>query len=235
MKKLKDFVKKGITFEEKIQIIEAYEEDRGSSGEFVYDLDLQSDAWAWVELYGIKNLYACRKLTRFWLGGYNFKCGEEGNKPSAFGLHANNIDYHLDHFIDEIEDIIECRDIKDLNGCYYNLVDFQSYFNSKKPVKYKWVAFSDDHSFEDDSLGTFDNVVDCYNNMREFAIAKMKWNTEYDDIDVDFIKYDVEFYKDRIIHKSYSGTYMYKIVDADTIIDAEYISAFIKQISDYNK
>lgn len=48
----------------------------------------------------------------------------------------------------------------------------------------------------------------------------MKWNTEFDedfcDIeDCDYIAYKVKFFKNKIIHASYSGVYTYEIVAID--------------------
>lgn len=80
--------------------------------------------------------------------------------------------------------------------------------------KYMWIASSDDGAFEDKSQQPFNSPKDAYNDMREHALNKMKWNTQYDE---DFneeepeIGYEVTFTKDTIIHKSYSGTYTYKV------------------------
>ena len=81
--------------------------------------------------------------------------------------------------------------------------------------KCRWECSSDDGSFTDDSRRTFDTQEECYNDMRNSALEKMKWNTEWCDVndcaDGDFIGYKVSFFKDKIIHKSYSGTYTYII------------------------
>jgi hypothetical protein len=52
--------------------------------------------------------------------------------------------------------------------------------------------------------------------MRNAALEKMKWNTEFDEDfddvdDSDYIGYKVKFSKDKIIHESYSGIYTYEI------------------------
>lgn len=90
--------------------------------------------------------------------------------------------------------------------------------NRKK--RYKWVASSDDDGlFEDDSRCVFDEYRDAYDSMRNAALEKMKWNTElndfedYCDLDENYISYEVKFFKDKIIHTSYSGTYTYKIIE----------------------
>lgn len=89
-------------------------------------------------------------------------------------------------------------------------------------MKYSWKAKSDDGAFEDDSKIKFDTKKEAYNNMRHHALAKMKWNTEWEDFDdmskEDWIGYDVKFHQDYIIHTSYSGTYVYEIVEHPEII-----------------
>lgn len=52
--------------------------------------------------------------------------------------------------------------------------------------------------------------------MRNAALEKMKWNTEYDAdfadiIDDGYIGYEVKFRRNKIIHESYSGVYTYEI------------------------
>ena len=78
---------------------------------------------------------------------------------------------------------------------------------------YYWVAESDDGCFEDKSSRIFDTQKEAYEDMRNAALEKMKWNTEFDEdfYDVDAIDYEVIFYKDKIIHSSYSGEYTYSI------------------------
>jgi hypothetical protein len=43
--------------------------------------------------------------------------------------------------------------------------------------KYKWIAECSDGAFNDESA-LFDTKRDCYNNMRNAVLEKMKWNTE---------------------------------------------------------
>lgn len=85
-------------------------------------------------------------------------------------------------------------------------------------MKYKWIAKSDDGAFYHESSKLFDSERECYNDMRNAALWKMKWNTEYDDdftdiADGDYIGYEVRFNKREITHKSYSGLYTYNIVE----------------------
>lgn len=81
--------------------------------------------------------------------------------------------------------------------------------------KYKWIASSDDGSFEDESRQEFPSFNDCYYDMRNAALEKMKWNTElcdfYDIPDGGHIGYEVNFSMNKIVHKSYSGVYTYEI------------------------
>lgn len=78
-----------------------------------------------------------------------------------------------------------------------------------------WKASSDDGAFEDVSSRDFETEKEAYEDMRNAALEKMKWNTEYDeDFDDGWdgpIKYKVSFRKNCIKHKSYSGTYIYII------------------------
>ena len=90
-------------------------------------------------------------------------------------------------------------------------------------IKYKWIVSSDDGAYIDESEKFFDTENDCYNDMRNSALEKMKWNTEFDvdflDVeDGDCIGYRVKFFKNKIIHTSYSGTYTYEIVAIDNRI-----------------
>lgn len=82
--------------------------------------------------------------------------------------------------------------------------------------KYKWFAESNDGAFQDESSREFTSKRECYNDMRNAVLEKMKWNTEYDadfaDIMADgYIGYEVKFSRNKIIHESYSGIYTYEI------------------------
>lgn len=83
---------------------------------------------------------------------------------------------------------------------------------------YYWVAKSDDGAFEENSIRDygkrFKTEREAYNDMRNAALEKMKWNTEYnEDFDEEnmVISYGVTFSLNRIIHISYSGIYTYEI------------------------
>ena len=82
---------------------------------------------------------------------------------------------------------------------------------------YYWKASSDDGAFEDKSERGFATQKEAYEDMRNAALEKMKWNTEYDE---DFeenipIGYDVHFVfaQGKITHESYSGLYTYEIYE----------------------
>lgn len=89
-------------------------------------------------------------------------------------------------------------------------------------MKYSWKASSDDGSYEVEPQKWFDTKKDAYNDMRKYALEKMKWNTDWEDFfdmaEEDWIGYDVKFHQDYIIHTSYSGTYTYEIVEHAEII-----------------
>ena len=82
--------------------------------------------------------------------------------------------------------------------------------------KYYWEANSNDGAFYAESTKLFSTIEDCYNDMRDNALEKMKWNTEYKEDfcgmpEGDYIGYNVKFYPNKIIHTSYSGEYTYEI------------------------
>lgn len=83
-------------------------------------------------------------------------------------------------------------------------------------MKYSWKAKSDDGGYETQGM-LFSTKQEAYNDMRHYALEKMKWNTEWEDFsdlsDDDFIAYDVQFSRNSIVHRSYSGIYTYEIVE----------------------
>ena len=115
--------------------------------------------------------------------------------------------------------------LDDESGKYNKIVEnICGYLKTFLPEKVKWVAFSNDGAYEVFSKGSFDNKKDCYNDMRNAVLEKMKWNTEYDEdfpYEGDAVGYKVHFTQDMIIHTSYSGTYVYKIVGADDVVKIE--------------
>ena len=83
--------------------------------------------------------------------------------------------------------------------------------------RYSWKASSNDGSFEDDGQVWFKTHKEAYEDMRNHALEKMKWNTEWHDLDDiedkdNWIGYDVKFHPNYIVHESYSGIYTYEIV-----------------------
>ena len=99
--------------------------------------------------------------------------------------------------------------------------------------KYKWVAESNDRAFQDESSKKFTSKEECYNDMRNAALEKMKLNTEYaqDFNDCESIKYRVTFYQERIIHASYSGVYTYEIKEVKEMKTFEFTEEQIKMIA----
>jgi len=238
--KLSNFVKKDITFDEKVHLISLWEEDRGSDGEYVYDLDDDDDAWRWKELYDLKTLYKCRAEGRYWIGGWQFECNglnTEISNSTAWCITNEKMETFFtdNNLLGEIADRFDvwmktktCDDnegIEIISKVYGNLIDFSAYKKAQTPTTYKWVAISYDKSYMDESVRTYTTKEDCYKDMRNSALEKMKWNTEYEDVtatDCDGgINYEVNFYPDRIILISYSGTYMFKIIPTEDFADTK--------------
>lgn len=101
--------------------------------------------------------------------------------------------------------------------------------------KYKWVAASNDGAFEDESCKEFTSKRECYNDMRNAALEKMKWNTEYDAdfadiIDDGYIGYEVKFSRNKIIHESYSGVYTYEIKEVQEMKTIELTEECIEML-----
>lgn len=97
--------------------------------------------------------------------------------------------------------------------------------------RFKWVAFSHDWSYEVGSHSTFVTKDACYNDMRDAVLGKMKWNTEYNEDfsdGTDAISYKVWFEQGMIVHQSYSGTYVYLIVNEDE--NPSYYDVFNKEM-----
>ena len=80
-------------------------------------------------------------------------------------------------------------------------------------MKYSWKAKSDDGCYETQGM-LFSTKQEAYNDMRHYALEKMKWNTEWEDVEEDdTIGYRVHFSRNKIVHESYSGRYTYEIVE----------------------
>jgi len=84
-----------------------------------------------------------------------------------------------------------------------------------KPLTFKWVMDCECNHAE--SKRTFATLKECYEDMRNAALEKAKWNTEFDE---DFdegvaIDYAFTFHPLKVVHKSYSGTYTYVVKYAD--------------------
>ena len=98
--------------------------------------------------------------------------------------------------------------------------------------KYKWVAASNDGAFNDESCNAFTYKRECYNDMRNAALKKMKWNTEFYDVEEnDTLEYKVHFSKNKIIHESYSGVYTYEIKEVQEMKTIELTDEQIKTIA----
>lgn len=123
------------------------------------------------------------------------------------------------------------------SGCWTDKVkEVEEYVKKVSNCKCRWVAYAKDTVYEKFSQGSFDNKKDCYNDMRNAVLEKMKWNTEYDEdfeYEDDAIGYKVRFTQDMIIHTSYSGVYVYKIVGADEVV--KYNDIFTKEFKEWLK
>lgn len=125
-------------------------------------------------------------------------------------------------------------DTKELSDLFYSPNEWVALINKVATYvcgvvarRCKWVAFSNDGSYIEQSGKVYDakegklvegfsSKKECYDNMRDAVLSKMKWNTEYDEdfnYEDDAVEYKVRFTRDMIIHSSYSGIYVYKIVD----------------------
>lgn len=83
--------------------------------------------------------------------------------------------------------------------------------------RYYWVALSNDENYDEMSRDSFRTKKDAYENMRKEVLNKMTWNTDYLDFESkeDAINYYVRFTQDEIVHSSYSGVYVYRIVEVE--------------------
>lgn len=101
--------------------------------------------------------------------------------------------------------------------------------------EYKWIAKCTDGSFTDESKTSFKTKKECYNDMRNAVLEKMKWNTEYDEDFADlahdeFLGYKVRFNQNEITHESYSGLYIYNIVEIEKMKTFEFTQEQIDEI-----
>ena len=100
---------------------------------------------------------------------------------------------------------------------FYDLGCIASVIKNHPLITFKWVADSDDGCFHDESKKSFETEAEAYKDMRNAALEKIKWNTEYDE---DYlgdeydgnIEYKINFSRNKIIHESYSGIYTYQLV-----------------------
>ena len=83
-------------------------------------------------------------------------------------------------------------------------------------MKYSWKASSNDGCYEAEASRNFATKREAYCDMREEALEKMKWNTEWTDVDEeDTIGYKVHFSQNKIVHESYSGIYTYTLIEVE--------------------
>lgn len=251
------------TLEEKIALINYWEDDRGADDtEFIADLTKadSDNAMAFVNLYGMQAYERCKKANRYWVCGNAYYANEEDSlspyrlkkiwavtEESVEPFLENAIDEAIERFEKYRENLLDASNgtdtaIIDFNGFYGGLIDFYKYAEEKgyTKVTYSWYAISDDGGFEDISKKSFDTKKECYDDMRKAVLSKMTWNTEYED-DFDFegqyIQYDVKFSQDIITHTSYSGLYVYQIFPSNCglTISGIYQTMFANLNSGYYK
>ena len=230
---LSAFAKADLTLEEKVKLFNDWEEDRGSDGEYIYDLDDDNDAISWLDMYGAKYLYECRQIGRYWVGGWQFhyKDANTDEKATAWCFNEestkdlfteNNFFFDVERRYEILKDDYSGNIdglVMHMSKIYDNLINFDRYATAIGDLKhyYKWVARSND-GFEDATTKRFDDERDCYEDMRDAVLEKMTWNTDYDDFGHEYDEenvvthYDVEFNPKFITHKSYSGYYVYLLV-----------------------
>lgn len=81
---------------------------------------------------------------------------------------------------------------------------------------YKWYGVSNDKSFEARGAN-FGSFIECRGEMERAALDKMTWDTTLDDFcdGCEEIGYQTKFKRDMIAHLSYSGKYVFIILDGD--------------------
>lgn len=83
-------------------------------------------------------------------------------------------------------------------------------------IGYSWEAFGDGGSYKAKSPTLFRTRKEAYEDMRQAALDKMKWNTEYDEDfggdDDQMVEYGVSFSRGKIVHNSFSGRYAWHVV-----------------------
>lgn len=203
----------------------SWEEDRGADGEWVYDLHKFEDFKIMVDLYGLENAVDMYNQGRFWMAGwqfcYNGKNVSTFSKARAWNVTYENTinDYNLVCYIAERWEILQKEgwSINDFSKLYAE-VDCHKLFGIKK--EFNWVCSSDDGAYFEYSHESFDNEKDCYDAMRSEALEKVKWNTQIDEDfndmgEGDSIGYSLSFSPKMITHFSYSGHYVYLMVEGD--------------------
>lgn len=115
------------------------------------------------------------------------------------------------------------------------LKDVEDTANDKSDL-YSWKATSGhkgDENYEDESTQYFATQKEAYDDMRRAVLEKMKWNTEFrEDFDEDDrVDYKVVFSQKRIVHTSYSGTYIYDVCKGDMSLYKDMEKGFAKVLS----
>lgn len=84
---------------------------------------------------------------------------------------------------------------------------------------YIWRVSCNDGNFDDHSAKSFDTIQECYNDMRNAALEKQKWNTDYDELMADGypITWNCEFnpIENKIVINHCGLIYTYTIEELD--------------------
>jgi hypothetical protein len=105
--KIDSYLNGNLSVEQKVTIINAWEEERGGEAEeAIFDLfDNADDIAIFSRLYGEQSLRRCRDIGRFWIGGLAFYDNVENRVP---GVCPNPI---------------KCYDNNDINNFFNNIID----------------------------------------------------------------------------------------------------------------
>lgn len=184
----------------------------------VLDAD-DADAIIWNELFSFVKYEVCELC-------YGAKRFFEVGGAASLNEDEYWDEYHIMMgFIPEsTREFVAIKDYSQMGEWDKLIKNVVGYIKAVVPTKCKWVAYSNDGAYEDFSRGVFEDKKSCYNDMRNAVLNKMKWNTEFDEDFTeadDAVGYKVRFAQDMIIHASFSGIYVYKIVGENDVVKKE--------------
>lgn len=122
--KIDSYLNANLSVEQKVTIINAWEEERGGEAEeAIYDiLNNAEDIANFTQLYGQQSWLRCRTIGRFWLGGLAFYDNEANRQPGVCPNRIKCLDETaIDNFFKDIIDafgdfvIAYLTDVKDVD------------------------------------------------------------------------------------------------------------------------